>query len=47
VLRDCGLVELRRQKAGWLLAVLWPLLSCGLVRFHRVTARKPPLGTEA
>lgn len=41
VLRDCGLVESRREKAGWLLSGLFPLLSCGLMQFYRVTARKP------
>jgi arsenite methyltransferase len=41
VLRDCGLVDSRRQSAGWFLSGLFPLLSCGLVRFNRVTARKP------
>ena len=40
VLRDCGLLDSRRQSAGWVLSVLFPLLSCGLVRFNRVTARK-------
>jgi arsenite methyltransferase len=43
VLRDCGLADAQRQSAGWFLSVLFPLLSCGLVRFYRVTARKPLL----
>ncbi len=41
VLRDCGLVDVQRHKAGWFLSLLFPLLSCGLVCFYRVTARKP------
>jgi ubiquinone/menaquinone biosynthesis C-methylase UbiE len=41
VLRDCGLIESRRERAGWLLSGLFPLLSCGLMQFYRVTARKP------
>ncbi|HTU93866.1 MAG TPA: class I SAM-dependent methyltransferase [Gemmataceae bacterium] len=41
VLCDCGLVDSRRQRASWFLSMLFPLLSCGLVRFYRVTARKP------
>jgi arsenite methyltransferase len=43
VLRECGLVDSQRQSAGWFLSVLFPLLSCGLVQFYRVTARKPLL----
>jgi arsenite methyltransferase len=41
VLRECGFVDSRRQSAGWFLTVLFPLLSCGAVRFYRVTASKP------
>jgi arsenite methyltransferase len=41
VLRECGLVEARRQRPGWILSVLWALLTCGLVHVYRVTARKP------
>lgn len=41
-LRDCGLNDSRRQRAGWFLSVLFPLLSCGLIRFYRVMGRKPP-----
>ena len=43
VLCDCGLIDPRRQSAGWFLSVVFPLLSCGLMRFNRVTARKPLL----
>jgi arsenite methyltransferase len=42
VLRDCGLVEPGHQRAGWFLSVLFPLLSCGLLHFCRVSARKTP-----
>lgn len=42
VLRECGLVEARHQRGGWFLSVLFPLVSCGLMLFCRVTARKPP-----
>jgi arsenite methyltransferase len=41
VLRECGLVDSQRRSAGWFLSVWFPLLSCGLVQFYRVTARKP------
>jgi arsenite methyltransferase len=41
VLRECGLGEARRQRTNWFLWVLWPLLTCGLVRFYRVSAHKP------
>jgi SAM-dependent methyltransferase len=41
VLRDCGLDELRREQSGWFLSVLFPLISCGLLHFCRVTASKP------
>jgi arsenite methyltransferase len=41
VLLDGGLVEARRQRAGWFLSILFPLVSCGLLYFCRVTARKP------
>jgi ubiquinone/menaquinone biosynthesis C-methylase UbiE len=41
VLGDCGLVEARRQTAGWFLSIFFPLVSCGLMRFYRVTATKP------
>lgn len=47
VLRECGLVEAQRLKTGWFLWVSWLLLSCGLVRFGRVTARKPLPLTDA
>lgn len=43
VLRDCGLVDAGRQRASWFLSVWFPLLSCGLIRFYRVTAAKPQL----
>jgi ubiquinone/menaquinone biosynthesis C-methylase UbiE len=43
-LRDGGLVEARRERAGWFLSVWFPLLTCGLMYFCRVTARKPPGG---
>lgn len=43
VLCDCGLIDSRRESAGWFLSVVFPLLSCGLMRFNRVTARKPLL----
>lgn len=43
VLREDGLVDSQRQSAGWFLSGLFPLLSCGLVQFYRVTARKPLL----
>jgi arsenite methyltransferase len=42
VLRECGLSEVQRHRTGWFLWVLWPLLTCGLVRFYRVSAHKPP-----
>jgi SAM-dependent methyltransferase len=45
VLRECGLVEARRQRPGWFLSVQWALLTCGLVHVYRVTARKPPTAT--
>jgi ubiquinone/menaquinone biosynthesis C-methylase UbiE len=41
VLADCGLTESRQQPAGWFLSAWFPLLSCGLMRFRRVTAKKP------
>lgn len=47
VLGDCGLVETRRHKTGWFLSVVFPLLSCGLMRFYRVTAQKPPMPQNA
>ncbi len=47
VLGDCGLIDSRRQSAGWFLSVMFPLLSCGLMRFYRVTARKPQILHDA
>jgi arsenite methyltransferase len=43
VLRDCGLIEMRRERPGWFLSLLFPLLSCGLMRFYRVTGMKPKM----
>ncbi len=46
-LRECGLADSQRQSAGWFLSVLFPLLSCGLVQFYRVTGSKPLLAKGA
>jgi arsenite methyltransferase len=46
ILRDCGLVNVQRHKTGWFLSGLFPLLSCGLVHFYRVTAQKPTPGPD-
>src|SRR5262245_20228499 len=40
VLRQCGLADARRQAAGFFFTWLFPLLTCGAVRFYRVTGSK-------
>jgi SAM-dependent methyltransferase len=47
VLRECGLVDSRHQRAGWFLSVLFPLVSCGLMHFCRVSARKQPIAISS
>src|SRR6185437_14623413 len=40
VLRQCGLPDARRSRVGLFLTWLFPLFTCGAVRFYRVTGRK-------
>jgi SAM-dependent methyltransferase len=40
VLRQCGLGDARRERVGLFLTWLFPLLTCGAVRFYRVTGKK-------
>jgi ubiquinone/menaquinone biosynthesis C-methylase UbiE len=40
VLRQCGLTDTRRAGAGPFLTWLFPLLTCGAIRFYRVTGSK-------
>jgi len=40
VLRQCGLPDARRLRAGPFLTWLFPLFTCGAVCFHRVAASK-------
>lgn len=40
VLRQCGLSDARRMRANLFLTWLFPLLTCGAIRFYRVTGRK-------
>lgn len=40
VLRQCGLADARREGVGFFLTWLFPLLTCGAIRFYRVMGRK-------
>lgn len=40
VLRESGLHDCRRSPVGLFLTWLFPLLTCGAIRFYRVTGRK-------
>jgi arsenite methyltransferase len=40
VLRENGLPEARRSAVGWFLTWIFPLLTCGAIRFYRVTGTK-------
>jgi ubiquinone/menaquinone biosynthesis C-methylase UbiE len=40
VLRQCGLADACRIPAGFVFTWLFPLLTCGAVRFYRVTGTK-------
>jgi ubiquinone/menaquinone biosynthesis C-methylase UbiE len=40
VLRECGLADACRLPAGFFFTWLFPLLTCGAVRFYRVTGNK-------
>src|SRR5262249_5321787 len=40
VLRQCGLADACRVPAGFFFTWLFPLLTCGAVRFYRVTGTK-------
>jgi len=42
VLRQCGLADARRLPTGFFFTWLFPLLTCGAVRFYRVTGSKGP-----
>jgi SAM-dependent methyltransferase len=41
VLKECGLADVRRTRAGRLFFWAFALLTWGALRFHRVSARKP------
>jgi arsenite methyltransferase len=41
-LRECGLADVERTRVGRLFFWTFALLTWGALRFHRVTARKPP-----
>ncbi len=40
VLRECGLPDARRGRAGIFLTGLFPVLTCGAIRFYQVIGRK-------
>jgi arsenite methyltransferase len=40
VLRQCGLTDARRTPVGLFLTWLFPVLTCGAIRFYRVTGTK-------